>query len=216
MYSGNVRGRAMSPGAHPGASCALPPRGPPCDGLRPVATDASTLAGRYRLDAPEPDVGLYDTWRATDLTRDLPVRVERLPRPVTADLTEHLRSLRALSDVGLVPALDGGLEGDGAFMIFMAVVFCLVGLGVVWLRLGPFGRRLQAMKDSPAACATLGLNRTICSAPLTSTYRIRMSLDRLRLLPSSVTAWPAFADARPASAGVPLSATALIAVRLAV
>jgi branched-chain amino acid transport system permease protein len=54
-----------------------------------------------------------------------------------------------------------GFEGDGAFMILMAVVFCIVGFGVVWLRLGPFGRRLQAMKDSPAACATLGLNLTV-------------------------------------------------------
>jgi hypothetical protein len=32
---------------------------------------------------------------------------------------------------------------------------------VVLLRRGPFGRRLQAMKDSPAACATLGLNLTV-------------------------------------------------------
>src|SRR5690606_4942556 len=32
---------------------------------------------------------------------------------------------------------------------------------VVWLRRGPFGRRLLAMKDSPAACATLGMNLTV-------------------------------------------------------
>ena len=54
-----------------------------------------------------------------------------------------------------------GLTSDRAYMIFLAVVFAVVGLGVVALRLGPFGRRLQAMKDSPAACATLGLNLTI-------------------------------------------------------
>jgi len=53
------------------------------------------------------------------------------------------------------------LSNDKVFMVFLAVVFCAVGLLVVWLRLGPFGRRLQAMKDSPAACATLGLNLTV-------------------------------------------------------
>lgn len=55
----------------------------------------------------------------------------------------------------------GPLQNDKVFMVFVAIVFCLVGLMVVWLRLGPFGRRLQAMKDSPAACATLGLNLTV-------------------------------------------------------
>ncbi len=42
-----------------------------------------------------------------------------------------------------------------------AVVFALVGLGLVALRRGAWGRRLSAMKDSPVACATLGLNLTI-------------------------------------------------------
>jgi uncharacterized membrane protein YidH (DUF202 family) len=48
-----------------------------------------------------------------------------------------------------------------AYMVLLAVVFSLVGAGVVFVRLGPFGRRLQAMKDSPAACATLGMNLTV-------------------------------------------------------
>lgn len=52
-------------------------------------------------------------------------------------------------------------ESDRSYMILLALVFAAVGIGVVWLRLGPFGRRLQAMKDSPAACATLGLNLTV-------------------------------------------------------
>jgi branched-chain amino acid transport system permease protein len=59
------------------------------------------------------------------------------------------------------PELFGlSLDGNQEYFVFMAVVFALAGLLVVWLRLGPFGRRLQAMKDSPAACATLGLNLT--------------------------------------------------------
>jgi len=39
--------------------------------------------------------------------------------------------------------------------------FALVGLGLVALRRGAWGRRLSAMKDSPVACATLGLNLTL-------------------------------------------------------
>lgn len=53
------------------------------------------------------------------------------------------------------------ISSNRGSMILLAVVFSIVGFGVVLLRLGPFGRRLQAMKDSPAACATLGLNLTV-------------------------------------------------------
>jgi branched-chain amino acid transport system permease protein len=54
-----------------------------------------------------------------------------------------------------------GFGDDRAYVLLLAVVFIVVGLAVVALRLGPFGRRLAAMKDSPAACATLGLNLTV-------------------------------------------------------
>ncbi len=49
---------------------------------------------------------------------------------------------------------------DRAFMVLVAVVFavCLIGVGA--LRRGPFGRRLVAMSDSQAACATVGMNIT--------------------------------------------------------
>ncbi len=50
------------------------------------------------------------------------------------------------------------LDSDGAYLVFMAVVFCLFGIGVTALRRGAFGRRLQAMKDSPAGSATIGLD----------------------------------------------------------
>ena len=53
------------------------------------------------------------------------------------------------------------VEGDSAFFVFMAVVFGLVALGMTMIRNGHFGRRLAAMKDSPAACATLGLDLTV-------------------------------------------------------
>ncbi|MCU1353988.1 MAG: branched-chain amino acid ABC-type transport system, permease component [Acidimicrobiales bacterium] len=52
------------------------------------------------------------------------------------------------------------LTGDRSNLVLMAAAFGLIGIGIVALRRGPFGRRLQAMKDSPAACATLGLDLT--------------------------------------------------------
>jgi len=47
---------------------------------------------------------------------------------------------------------------DAGFVIVITVMFCIFGFGIVLLRRSAFGRRLQAMKDSPAACATLGVN----------------------------------------------------------
>ncbi len=46
----------------------------------------------------------------------------------------------------------------GAQMVIGAVAFALVSLLVVAIRRGRLGRRLIAMKDSEAACATLGMN----------------------------------------------------------
>jgi hypothetical protein len=84
---------------------------------RPRVAKDALLADRYRLDAPEPDVGLFETWRAHDLTARAPVRIERLPLPAAGDFSAHLRALRALSDVGLAPVLDGGRAADGAFLV---------------------------------------------------------------------------------------------------
>jgi ABC-type branched-subunit amino acid transport system permease subunit len=52
------------------------------------------------------------------------------------------------------------LTSDMSYTIFLGVMVALVGLFIVVLRRGPLGRRLQAMKDSEAACATLGINLT--------------------------------------------------------
>jgi len=45
-------------------------------------------------------------------------------------------------------------------LVMLSVVFCLFWLVVVAIRRSPFGERLLAMKDSPAACATMGMNVT--------------------------------------------------------
>jgi len=50
--------------------------------------------------------------------------------------------------------------GDVAYTVLMAVAFVALGALVLFIRRGPFGRLLSAMKDSPAACATLGLDLT--------------------------------------------------------
>jgi branched-chain amino acid transport system permease protein len=53
------------------------------------------------------------------------------------------------------------LRSDRAYFTTIAVVFVLLAWLVIALRRGEFGRRLQAMKDSPTACTTLGLDLTL-------------------------------------------------------
>jgi len=65
----------------------------------------------------------------------------------------------------LVPRLDLpwlSMDSQGTYFVFMAVVYALLAIGILAMRRAAFGRRLIAMRDSPAACATLGMstNRT--------------------------------------------------------
>jgi branched-subunit amino acid ABC-type transport system permease component len=48
------------------------------------------------------------------------------------------------------------LESMPSFLMFVTVLFAVLGVGLVALRHSGYGRRLTAMKDSPAASATLG------------------------------------------------------------
>jgi branched-chain amino acid transport system permease protein len=52
------------------------------------------------------------------------------------------------------------VNGTRAYVIFLAVVFAVLSVLLLAMRRGPFGRVLSAMKDSEAACATLGLSLT--------------------------------------------------------
>lgn len=52
--------------------------------------------------------------------------------------------------------LDFG--GNRVFIVLCAAIFAAVGVGVLAIRRSSFGRRLSAIRDSPAACATLGLD----------------------------------------------------------
>jgi branched-chain amino acid transport system permease protein len=62
-----------------------------------------------------------------------------------------------------VPRLSLGplsITSDYSQLVLFAVVFAIIGNLLIVLRRSSWGRRLTAMKDSPVACATLGLNLT--------------------------------------------------------
>jgi branched-chain amino acid transport system permease protein len=57
------------------------------------------------------------------------------------------------------PGIFGtGLGGDRAYLVMLAAVFAVLGIGLLVVRRGRYGRLLIAMRDSPAACDTLGLD----------------------------------------------------------
>ena len=61
----------------------------------------------------------------------------------------------------IIPAPKIGpldLHDGTTFLMTVTVVFAVIGVGLIALRNSSYGRRLTAMKDSPAASATLGQN----------------------------------------------------------
>lgn len=60
--------------------------------------------------------------------------------------------------VGRLDLFGISFAGDKAFIVLCAIVFALVGIGLLSIKRGAFGRRLAAIRDSQAACATLGLD----------------------------------------------------------
>jgi branched-chain amino acid transport system permease protein len=59
-----------------------------------------------------------------------------------------------------VDRIDVGvaLNSERSQLILAAVAFSATAIGVLAIRRGPYGRQLAAMRDSPTACATLGVN----------------------------------------------------------
>lgn len=47
---------------------------------------------------------------------------------------------------------------DRTFLVFVVAAFAVVGVAVLAIRRGRFGRKLAALRDSEAACATLGMD----------------------------------------------------------
>jgi branched-chain amino acid transport system permease protein len=71
----------------------------------------------------------------------------------------------SLFGTGSVPVAQLNLFGlrfdtEKKQMLLGAVLFLLCAFVVVWIRRSSFGQRLLAMKDSEAACATVGMNLT--------------------------------------------------------
>jgi branched-chain amino acid transport system permease protein len=50
--------------------------------------------------------------------------------------------------------------GERMYFVLLGVVFAATAAGLLTLRRSSFGRRLSAMSDSPAACATVGIDVT--------------------------------------------------------
>ncbi|MGH9139449.1 MAG: ABC transporter permease [Acidimicrobiales bacterium] len=60
--------------------------------------------------------------------------------------------------IGRPEVFGVSFNGEGAFFVFCVAWFALLAVIVLSLKRGSFGRRLAAMRDSQAACATLGLD----------------------------------------------------------
>ena len=52
------------------------------------------------------------------------------------------------------------VSDNKVYLVVLAAVFCLIGIGIVALRRSRYGRMLLAMRESPAAAAMLGLRLT--------------------------------------------------------
>ncbi len=61
-------------------------------------------------------------------------------------------------EVGRLEVFGVSFTSNESFAVLCGLVFAFVAIGVLALRRGAFGRRLAAMRDSQAACATLGLD----------------------------------------------------------
>lgn len=75
----------------------------------------------------------------------------------------HFSLFSAGAGIGslVIPPLKIGpldLKDGTSFLVTVTVVFAVIGIALVALRNSSYGRRLTAMKDSPAASATLGQN----------------------------------------------------------
>jgi branched-chain amino acid transport system permease protein len=57
----------------------------------------------------------------------------------------------------------GGVSfaGERAYFVLLAGTFGVIAAGLLALRRGSFGRRLSALRDSPLACTTMGLDTTV-------------------------------------------------------
>jgi branched-chain amino acid transport system permease protein len=70
---------------------------------------------------------------------------------------EHFYGTGAV-EVGRLHLFGVRFDDERAFLVLCAIVFALLALVILAVKRGSFGRRLAALRDSQAACATLGLD----------------------------------------------------------
>ena len=106
---------------------------------------------------------------------------------------------------GRLSVLGKAIDSTGAYVLVMTLFLVAMAWGLLLLRRGTIGRLLIAMRDSPAACTTLGLNmrwfrvgslRALCRDGRSRRCSLRRSArhDRRQRLP--VLQQPAVAAAR--------------------
>jgi branched-chain amino acid transport system permease protein len=110
-----------------------------------VALPALRLSGIYLALATAAFAVAMDRWLFTLPSFDV------LGRPIALFPDQSIAAARF--HIGGI-----SFEDSKSYLIFGSVVFVLLALVVVWIRRGVLGRRLLAMKDSPVACATLGMD----------------------------------------------------------
>jgi ABC-type branched-subunit amino acid transport system ATPase component/ABC-type branched-subunit amino acid transport system permease subunit len=62
--------------------------------------------------------------------------------------------------IGRASLLGVSVKAPRTYFVFLVVVLAFAAVGVLAVRRSSFGRRLVAMSDSPAACATVGMSLT--------------------------------------------------------
>jgi branched-chain amino acid transport system permease protein len=93
--------------------------------------------------------------------QDLYLALTTLAFAIFAEWAFNQRWLLDLGGALKVPRLHVAgvaFHSEAAQLILIATIFALVAVGVLALRRGPYGRLLTAMRDSPTACTTLGVN----------------------------------------------------------
>ncbi len=63
-------------------------------------------------------------------------------------------------DVSRLDVFGLSFSGEQSFFILLSIAFAILAIFVLALRRGRFGRLVSAMRDSPSACTTLGVNLT--------------------------------------------------------
>ena len=111
-----------------------------------VALPALRLSGIYLALGTAAFAVVLDRW------------VWNLPRFSVFGLFDVDLFTQGSVDVDPLRAFGTTFDDPASQMVLGAVAFSLVALLVIAIRRGRLGRRLIAMKDSEAACATLGLN----------------------------------------------------------